>query len=479
MHTEDKTLELLKSYEFDVMVGESNNWFAGKLTLSPTKIIFRVAGEECGKRVYKDKWRNKEIQICKDINRTFVLFGLRVIAGQQRALGYHPDGISFFESTYSVEHVICFPFDIYDDFSITGIRIHSSTIADWIGNTNTQERINSKYLAGLTKAFDTEELFEFSVNILDKISLGIYYNVSMYWSPHEYRSGLTFPPSLIVDFKEKLDSRNIKNQFDKVYTLFHFLVGSSLVVEKIGLVPNRGGSSKASMYYTSDKKDVDAIDPSKPILFPLGKDIRFDQSGLPALPLGLFENFYSFDDTEYGYFAKYVRYKSMSNPEDRFLGFFRLLEKLTFKAKEFVDGEKLHQLISRAKPYLYKKLGEKKSVDSFLKGLARYNRSKYNTEKCIQDFFLSIPETMTSDWQFKRSDIGSICKLRNDIVHANDYYVSDADLIDRMYFIEILLIFALSRKIGFSTEFCAKFVTRFDGYRNVRNRHNKSLQPTA
>ncbi len=468
MHSEDKTLNLLKSYEFNVLVGENNNWFAGKLTLSPENIVFRIVGEECGKRKFKDKWRDKEYLICKDINKTFVLFGLRVVAGQERILGYHTDGIGFFEYSYAVEYVIYFPCDIYNDFSITGIRIHSSTIADWIGNTNTQKRISNKYSAGDKKSFDIEELFEFRVNILDKISLGIYYNVLTYWSPHEFKSGLMFPPSLTIDFTEKLDRRLIKHQFDKVCTLFQFLVGRSLFIEKVDLVPSSGILNNASMYYVSGKKK--GVDNSQPILFPLGKDIRFNQSSLPALPLCLFESFYSLDDTEYGYFAKYLRYKSMFNSKDRFLGFFRILEKLTFKVKEFVDADKLNQLISKAKPYLYKKFGEKKSVDSFLKGLSRHNKSKYNTEKCIQDFFCSIPEFVTADWKYKKSDIGGICKLRNDIVHANKYDISDMELIERMYFIEILLIFALSHKIGFSTEFCTEFITGFEGYRNIQKR---------
>ncbi len=120
---------------------------------------------------------------------------------------------------------------------------------------------------------------------------------------------------------------------------------------------------------------------------------------------------------------------------------------------------------------MYKKFGEKKDVDSFLRGIPRHNRSKYNTEKCVQDFFRSIPETMTTNWKYKKNDIGGICKLRNDIVHANDYYISDTDLIERMYFIEILLIFSLSHKIGLCTEFCTEFVTRFEGYRNIQNKN--------
>lgn len=473
MHPEIKTLNLLRSYEFDVLIEENNNWFAGKLKLSPEIIVFRVAGEECGKRKFKDKWRDKKHLICKDANRTFLLFGLRLITGKERILGGHSDGITFFEYSYVVDYAIHFPGDNFGDFSITGLRIYSSTIADWTGNTNTQRRISKKYSTGSKITHDEESLFELEATINDKIFLGIYYNVSMYWSPHEFKSGLMFPPSLIVDFKERLDGHSIKQQFDKICTLFQFLVGQTLFIEEIQLAPSEGFINNASMYYASSKKERGKN--RQTILFPLGKDIIFDQSNTPTLPLFLFEKFYLLNDIEYGFFAKYLRYKSMSNPEEKFLGFFRILEKITFNSKEFLDTEKLNKLISRAKPYLYKKFGDKRNVDSFLKGLSRYNRSKYNTEKCIQDFFHSIPESTTKNWKYNKSDIGGICKLRNDIIHANDYYISDSDLIEKMYFIEILLIFALSHKIGFCTEFSAKFITRFEGYRNIQNGHDKIL----
>jgi hypothetical protein len=110
----------------------------------------------------------------------------------------------------------------------------------------------------------------------------------------------------------------------------------------------------------------------------------------------------------------------------------------------------------------------------FIKNLPRYNNSKYNTEKCIQDFYLSIPSDLTKNWKFQKKDIGFICRLRNDITHANDYYVSDVDLEEKTKFIEILLIFSLCSKIGIRHDITSKLIDRISGYKFILEKEVES-----
>ncbi len=138
----------------------------------------------------------------------------------------------------------------------------------------------------------------------------------------------------------------------------------------------------------------------------------------------------------------------MENPEERFLGYFRILESLCFNKKSYLDEVLLEKLSNRIKPYLIKVFGDKKSVTSFLKGLPRYNNSKYNTQKCILDFYLKIPVLLSGTWKLEKSNIGEICKLRNDITHANDYSISDSRLEENVKFIEVLLVFSLFEKLA-------------------------------
>lgn len=63
---------------------------------------------------------------------------------------------------------------------------------------------------------------------------------------------------------------------------------------------------------------------------------------------------------------------------------------------------------------------------------------------------------------FKRSDIQGICKLRNDMTHANDYIVSEEDLYQYTKFIHQLLIFALVNKLlGISLDILIPLSDRF------------------
>lgn len=52
-----------------------------------------------------------------------------------------------------------------------------------------------------------------------------------------------------------------------------------------------------------------------------------------------------------------------------------------------MSDEKPNNLISRSKEYLYSVFNDKKNVDGLIKGIIRANGCKYNTEKCISDFY--------------------------------------------------------------------------------------------
>jgi hypothetical protein len=146
------------------------------------------------------------------------------------------------------------------------------------------------------------------------------------------------------------------------------------------------------------------------------------------------------------------------------------LEALCAQKREYLDGDTLMRLANRVKPCLVRKFGNKRNVSAFIKGLPRYNSSKYNTEKCIQDFFMSIPSGITDMWQFTKKDIGDVCKLRNDITHANDYSISELEIERKSKFIEILLIFALLAKVWVAFETTGHVIDRFNGYHLVARR---------
>lgn len=458
-----KNLELSKTYKFDVVVEDGNERFAGKLNLTPEKITITIMGEQNDERNCAIGWGDIDQIVCNDLNKKFFLYDLKFAGGRSSAICHYPKPIGYFESTFNVGFVVFCPSSTLKDNAFHTISIHSETICDWIGNTETQEEIIRSYHRKEPVFDNPDKLIEFIINISGIGKLGVSYNWSIHSSSPDFKSGILFPPSLVVGFYKAINAKEVKRQYDRIYNLFALLTGDELSTSKIDIgYIGPGINNTGSLYYPS--RTVKKRYSNSPIFFPLGKNLRFDQLGLPPIPLEIFNNYFALSDQEVEYWNKYIKYKRMENVEERFLGFFRILETLCFKKKVYLDEELLAELCHRIKPYLIKKFNDRKSVKSFIKGLPRYNGSRYNTEKCIQDFFKSIPCELTNDWRFQKQDIGSICKLRNDITHANDYYVSESEIEEKAKFIEILLILSLCLKIGLGLDITAKLIDRINGY---------------
>lgn len=459
-------LEIGKSYKFDVLVQDGTNYFAAKLDLSPDVITLTIMGERHENRNFSQGWGEIDQLICRELNSTFLLQKLRFLRGSSRMIPHRDKDIGFFENVYEVDHVIFSPTDIYQSSRVLSLSIHSNTIEKWIGNTETQEEIIRSYHDKEAIFDNPDKLTEFGQGVPNYGWIVAGYNLSMHTSSPEFSSGINFPPSLSLLYETPIKTNETYDKYFELYSLIAFFNGNDFLVDLVEVeLDSTTFTQRGSMYF-STKKNIPKYDQDY-ALFPLGKDIRFDSLGLPSLPMDVFINYFSLQEKHLGYFKKLLKYQRMDNPEDRFLGFFRILESLCFKKKNFLDEELLADLSKRVRPYLIKKFNDRKNVNSFLKGIPRHNASKYNTEKCIQDFFIKVPQEISSSWKLQKKDIGSICKLRNDITHANDYYMSDYELEENAKFLEVLLVLALFEKIGIDLSISSQIIHRLSGYHLV------------
>lgn len=461
-----KSLELGKSYTFNVIAEDGVNHFAAKLNLSPEAIILKVMGERHEGRDFSSGWGEIDQLTCRDLNSTFLLQKLRLVSGSSRMIPHSNRSIGFFENVYEVDHVIFSPDSICQAAIVLSLSIHSEAINKWVGNTEKQEEIIRSY-HNKEPIFDSpEKLTEFGQRIPNYGGVYVGYNLSMHSSSPEFSSGISFPPSISLVFENPIGINASYYKYIEIYSLLALFNGNDFAVDLIEVRFGSSSFSQAGTIYFPTTNNIPRHDQGYS-LFPLGKNIRFDSLGLPELPLDSFNNYFSLPDKKRGYFKKLLRYQRMDNPEERFLGFFRILESLCFKKKFFLDEDLLEDLSKRIKPYLIKRFGDKKSVTSFLKGIPRYNGSKYNTEKCIQDFYVKVPVEISKNWKFQKSDIGSICSLRNDITHANDYYVSEYEIEEKSKFVEVLLILALFESINIELPVSSRIINRLSGYHLV------------
>lgn len=459
MEIKIEKLELEKAYKFDVLAQDRKNNFAAKLALSPTIITLTIMGEKHGDRNLSFEQRNLDQFICKSGNKTFVLINLRCLSRSRIMIPDQNKDIDFFEYIFMVDHVIFSPTNLHKNNSILSISIHSSVLEKWIGNTKTQEEIIRSYHK---KEFEVLNLTEFVQKLENLGRICVEYNLSIHDSPSNFSSGITFPPTLSLRLDNSIHFSQLNRRYSEIYSLMAFLIGNDFSVELVEISFESG--KKGTLYYPSEKIRP-THDPSY-ALFPLGKNLRFEFEfeGLPPLPLSTFNSYMSLPEIEIGYFKKYLKYRRMENPEERFLGFYRILESLCSKKKNYLDEKLLENLITRFKPYLIKRFDDKKNVTKFLQRIPKWNSQKYDTKKCIQDFYSKIPSTIAEKWELKKSDIEAICKLRNDITHANEYCASEFEIEEKSKFIEILLVLALFEKIDVDVTISSQIIYRITGY---------------
>ncbi|MFA0811028.1 HEPN domain-containing protein [Microbulbifer epialgicus] len=463
-----ENLELNKEYIFAVRVHDGENRFAGHLELSPEKVTLTVKGEVTEDRKCSFGLSDIDEVWCDAYTKSYILKNLKAIRTESGVLEYNKNG--FFEHVYEVAYLVYFTGIVYERQQFRGFSVDFEEAKSWIAHTNTQEKILKHYAEKKLfndKGFDPTQ-FTTSLQGIGRIILK--YNVSAYHSASDFSSGVHFPPSLHLLLSEEKPLDYLKELYDRLYNLMSFIIGNDISVTNLKIAFNTTmySTMKASLYYPHTKYCHQRK--SKYPLYPLGRDLRFDSFGYPEFDISSFGRFFSLDKDDSSKWKKYRKYRDMNSIEERFLGYFRLLESLVYKSKNYVDEEILNSLIDKFRPCVIKRFNDKKSVNSFLRGLPRYNDSKYNTQKCIGDFYKTIPAEIREKWIFSNNDIGGICKLRNDITHANDYHESDSSLYKKSIFIETLLVFALYEKLGIPSDKVAPIIHRLDGYDHIKNR---------
>lgn len=453
MHSQQK-IQLYSDYEFHVIIKQGDFSFSGLLILTPEKITIKFGGDTREDRFYNFEGSKLETLECSNISYNFILSGLHNIAFHAHFLPENPVSIRHFDLVYEVDSVIACPVAL-DACDISKVEIYSSTFNEWLGLTTTQDNILSTYQRQSDKGAESDNgdapesisISDFFCTIDGFGNVYQRYNVREFTSMHEYGAGMSFPPSLHIKSNECMKHSEIIDLYFKVYNFFSFMHGDELLVECIELRSSKDFSWHTGYLYYPSLKDRLKFSKSYSF-FPLGRNLKFNTQGLPELPEKAFECYFSLESKLQGVWGKYIKYRRMKNIEERFLGYFRLLETLTFKSNTYLDPAKLEKLCKKFEPFFIRYFGNKKSVKSFFERLPAFNRSKYNTEKCIVDFYKTMPAELKKNLQLDQASIGSICKLRNDISHANDYYISEEDLWIKCVFVESLLISSMLKGIG-------------------------------
>lgn len=456
-------LHLSESYNFEVTIENNGTHFAGELSLTPRVCILIIRGDISGDRRHAFDIEGLSELTCDCFGGMFFLLGLKGDGASIKHMHHGPTPVSHFEIKYKVSHVIYSRAILSRDIGFLEIEVDSSSIAQWVGYTQTQDHIVFKNINGTLFPFTGVLPTEFEQPINGLGTLRIVYHPSTYHSVETFSMGLRYSPSLSLLLDGEKTAEQVIERVGDLDTLFSFLIGRAPDLNTVKLRTARGRMHSLSLYFPRPSSEVGNRDYP---WFPLGKNLRIDM-GLPQFPITSFSGYFDLPIAERMHFKKYVRYREMQNPEERFLGFFRLLEKLCFRKESFLPENRLITLIERAGPFLIRYFDDKKNVKRILKKIIDLNHAKLNTAGCINVFIKKIPSTLLDKWIYGSSDIESICNLRNDLTHANDIELKEYEIDRKAKFIETLLILRLLVKMGIPIDDGATIAPRIKSHQLI------------
>lgn len=439
-------LQLGESYRFSVTVENNGTCFAGDLSLSPEECTLVVHGDVFEGRSSTLNWNELDELQCMSFEGTFVLYGLKGMSGSSHVLQRHPKSIGHFEIRYAVSRVVFQRTQTFGREEYVGFNIRSPSIDRWIGITTTQHAIVMASEKNILFAQNSPSNAEFQVEVTGLGNVTVDYQLRM-GQLQDFSVGLHYPPVLSVFFDTPRNANETMTAIHEMETLLSFLLGYQLAADRIHLITRNGGHWPSSLYVAGHRQDTSDSEHRYPF-FPLGHNLSHDQHGLPPLAIGVFPTYMGLPDSDRAFIKKYLRYRKLDNPEERFLGFFRLLEKLCYQNESFLPHDKLESLLARVTPFLVKYFDDAKNVRRIIKRMDRLNRSKLDTAGCIKRFMDALPATTGERWVYGAGDLQAICKLRNDLTHANELEPDTSDIETKAKFIEVLLVIRLLIQIG-------------------------------
>ncbi len=449
-------LYLADSYSFNVVYKQGDTAFAAKLELTPDNISFTVMADEHGDRKCELYEAHLEELICEVNNDVFILRKLEMVESSHRVIT-DDYKIWFSESTYSVGSLIYCSKVHSEKLSFSDVKLFSKSLGPWLGLTFKQEKIFTEYEVRSKEIFD--DPYEFLYALDEHESVGVKYNIKIGGSDDYFKSGLSFTPTFDCALNQASPEKAI-DTYNKAFNFLSFVLGYNPPVERVEMICD--GCITASLYMPTKAPSHGAR--SRFVMLPLGTNVRpqFEYSGLPPIPSEFFVSYFKEHSEFPSLIDKYITYRGMANVEDRFLGFFRLLEKLCHQKKSYLDGETLKKVILNNRQFLRGAGIGKEQVRSFEKALMRANASKYNTEKCVSDFYDSLPLEIRASLRFGRDAIKEVCLLRNDITHANHYSLSEGKVYEYTSLVEHLLTFSILERLGLNLNDFAKIATRVE-----------------
>lgn len=325
----------------------------------------------------------------------------------------------------------------------TNLSIHGEGIKKWSGCTR---KLNNIIAHGLSNRLPSQdECVEFEKTIAGLGSLGLYYSYRYGGLNGLHTVGMEVDPHIKITFEKPVSFDVLIERYIDLYMLLRFLIGDEINISNIKTQSPNDYWNDYTQLYLAEKKGSNKLILNGMTL-PYSSPYRDDSE--ESFPELIWEDYFNHNNYEIKeLIKKYVTYSMIHNDEEKFLGYYRILEKITLINSSYVNEDKLSVLLIRSKRLLSNQFPGV-SLQRFLRAIKSANRKKHNTESCIQHFIRSLPESMIEKFKLKDINIREICESRNKIIHQPLFIETSEKISIYLQSTEILLKVALLIKLN-------------------------------
>ena len=460
MRKEIENIFYYKPRRIDVDVKlDDSRYYSGLLLIENTGVSLEVYGEVGENRliISRDHFFGKHLDGLECVVRReyiFYLYGVTIVKFSQRTIRGSDisDLRESFKITFSVKY-FCLRNNRPNCYSktdkISCVKIISPTINTWLGVTEKQLKIVKYHLKDTPEKPALDLLCEFGVKINEHFDISLHYNMAWRRDLNNFSSIAEFPPYLLLSFGKDYPEIGTVNQIvSDLFSFFYSLTGYHISIERAFV--SFPSQTSFFPYYNYEAAPIDGDLKNYNILMPYSSDSPFYKENEVEFPIECFRNYFNLSCESKDIFNKFSIYSKLQNLEEKFLGYFRVVERLTHKNDFYVEPSLLDPMIDGLRSQLIENKIKGKNAKNLTHRFKKVNLQKINSESAIIAFMKSLDKSVYEKVYHISEDIPKIVRLRNDITHCNSYYYEQEVL---EYYVLVLDYFAhilLWREIGLS-----------------------------
>lgn len=354
---------------------------------------------------------------------------------------------SFRDYTFAAKGVIHSRVNLNDVDRYQALSFYSNGINQWLGNTIKLNKIINGSVANQLPT--QEDLLEFERDIKGVGILAGYYSYEYGGLEGIHTVGMSVMPHVNLHFEKVVDLNGLVEHYINLYMIMRFLHGKYLDFTNVRVyLAGMARQVEASLYFPEKRN-------SKRELYdvmPLPYSSPYQDGSESNFPLHIFDRYFDPENEEVNLLIKrFINYTLIDSDEEKFLGFYRVIERVTFKQSYFIDELVLSNLFDRSRKILQNKL-QGVSISKFRRAVLKANKSKANTEACIRDYIKRLPSDFIANLGLGKIKVDEICKVRNDMTHQPFFSISAQKLFDCMNVAKILSAIILMVELGIPFE---------------------------